>query len=94
MRRRASWQEVVTVAEKIKGEKWNRWVERHGDWGRDGVMYYAVRHGRLRLAEVVRQVGMKYQAAAQGVKRFGQEMADDADRKRFVTKLSQQMSNI
>jgi hypothetical protein len=42
----------------------------------------------------VRQVDMKYQAAAQGVKRFGQGMADDADRKRFVTKLSQQMSNI
>jgi len=50
-------------------------------------MYVAVRHGGLRLAEVVRQVGMKYQAAAQGVKRFGQGLSADPDRKRFVLKL-------
>jgi putative transposase len=94
MRRRAGWEEVARAAEKIKGEKWDRWAERHGDWGRDGAMYFAVRHGGLRLAEVVRQAGMKYQAAAQAVKRFGQEMAEDAERKRFVSKLKDEVSTI
>ncbi len=88
MRRRVGWQELVGAAEKIRGEPWDRWAERHGDWGRDGVMYVAVRHGGMRLAEVVRSVGLKYQAAAQAVKRFAQTLADDPERKRFVAKLS------
>jgi hypothetical protein len=57
-------------------------------------MYFAVRHGGLRLAEVAPQVGMKYQAAAQGVKRFGEGMADDPERRRFVSKLKHEMSTI
>jgi hypothetical protein len=39
-------------------------------------MYYATRQGGLRLAEVVAAMGIKYQAAAQGVKRFGGALAD------------------
>ena len=94
MRRRANWGEVVRAAEKVRGEKWDEWAEQHGDWGRDAVMYVAVLHGGLRLAEVVRQVGMKYQAAAQAVKRFGQTLADDPERKRFVSKLRNELSTI
>ncbi|MGH9725258.1 MAG: hypothetical protein ACRD41_09350, partial [Candidatus Acidiferrales bacterium] len=94
MRRRAKWEELVRASEKIQGAPWERWAERHGDWGRDGVMYVAVRHGGLRLAEVAAQVGMNYQAAAQALKRFGQALADDPERKRFVSKLRQQISTI
>jgi hypothetical protein len=57
-------------------------------------MYVAVRHGGLRLAEVVREAGMKYQAGAQGVKRFGVALADDPERKRFVSKLKRELSII
>jgi REP element-mobilizing transposase RayT len=94
MRRRARWGELVRAAEKLRGKRWDRWAERHGDWGRDGVMYVAVRHGGIRLAEVVGEVGLKYQAAAQAVKRFGQVLADDPERKRFVSKLRKEMSTI
>jgi putative transposase len=92
MRGRTNWPQLVEAAEKIRGGKWDQWAERHGDWGRDGVMYVAVRHGGLRLAEVVRQVGVKYQAAAQAVKRFGKALAADPDRKRFVAKLRNEIS--
>ena len=94
MRQRVRWEELVRAAEKIRGETWDRWAEQHGDWGRDGVMYLAVRHGGMRLAEVVRQVGMKYQAAAQAVKRFGQALADGPERKRFISKLRDELSTI
>lgn len=57
-------------------------------------MYVAVRHGGVRLAEVVGQVGMKYQAAAQAVKRFGKALGKDAERKRFVSRLRRQLSII
>jgi hypothetical protein len=58
------------------------------------VIYVAVRHGGMRLAEVARQLGMKYQAAAQAVKRFGQRLADEPKQKRFVSKLRSTMSTI
>ena len=57
-------------------------------------MYVAVRHGGMRLAEVVREVGMKYQAAAQGVKRFARALAEDPERKRFVAKLRNLLSTL
>ena len=69
-------------------------VERHGDCGRDAVMYVAVHHGGLRLTEVARQVGLKYQAAAQAVKRYGQALVNDPARKHFVAKLRNALSII
>jgi hypothetical protein len=57
-------------------------------------MHVAVRHGGMRLGEVVRQVGIKYQAAAQAVRRFAQALADDPERKRFVVRLRSRLSTI
>jgi hypothetical protein len=95
LRRRVRWEEVVRAAEKIRGESWAKWAERHGDWGRDGAIYVAVRYGGLRLAEVVGEVGLKYQAAAQGIKRFARMLAEnDQQRRRFVAKLKLQLSII
>ncbi len=37
---------------------------------------------------------MKYQAAAQAVKRFARTLADDPERKRFVAKLRSKLSMI
>ena len=94
LRRRTDWVELVRAAEKIRGESWDKWAQRHGDWGRDGAIYVAVRHGGLRLREVARRVGLKYQAAAQGVRRFGQAASDDPERARFVSKLKCKISII
>ena len=44
-------------------------------------MHVAVRHGGIRLTEVVRAVkGIRYQAAAQAVKRFATSLEKDAAR--------------
>ena len=92
MRRQVDWEELVAAAERLKGQSWESWAERYGDWGRDAVIYVAVCYGGLRLTEVVRQAGLKYQAAAQAVKRFRETLAEDADRRRFVSRLKRQMS--
>ena len=94
MRRRCGWGEVVRAAGKIRGESWSKWAEQHGDWGRDGVMYRAVRYGGMRLSEVVREVGLKYQAVAQGVKRLAGALVKDPERRAFVLKLKHQLSTI
>jgi hypothetical protein len=41
-----------------------------------------------------RMKGLKYQAAAQAVKRFGGALAEDAERRRSVTNLRRQLSII
>ncbi|NLH71561.1 MAG: hypothetical protein GX456_00745 [Verrucomicrobia bacterium] len=84
----------MRAAEKIRGGSWERWADRYGDWGRDGVMYVAVRHGGMRLAEVVREVGIEYQAGAQAVKRFGQALGSDPARRQFVGTLRREISNV
>jgi putative transposase len=94
MRQRVRWVELVKAAEKIKKEKWEQWAARHGDWSRDAVMYVATRSGGLRLAEVAPEAGLKYQAAAQAVKRFGQALPEDPKRQRFVAALQRDMSTI
>ena len=94
LREQARWIELVRAAERIKGEKWEGWAERHGDWSRDARMYLASRHGGLRLAEVAREVGVKYQAAAQGVKRFAEALAHDSKRKRFLAEIKRQISTL
>ena len=79
--------EVVRATEAIGGRPWSELLSAHGDWGRDGAMFYAVRHGGLRLAEVVARVpGMKYPAAAPAVKRFGLALEKDGNRRRWVAK--------
>ncbi len=95
MRRRVSWEEVVQAGEKIRRSRWEDWADRPGDWGRDGAMHVAVRYGGLRLTEVVRAVeGLRYQAAAQAVKRFSATLGQDAARQKFVSQLRRHLSLI
>lgn len=94
MRRRVEWGDLVAEAEQLKGESWEEWAERHGDWGRDAVMYVGMRYGRLRLVDIARHAGMKYQAAAQAVRRFKELLPDDVERERFVSELKHQISNV
>ena len=55
--RAATWQQVVAAVEQVKGESWNQFAERHGDWGRDAALWLGRSAGRLRLAELGRRVG-------------------------------------
>ncbi len=55
----------------------------------------AVHYGGIRLAEVVLGMkGLKYQAAAQAMKRFGERLANDPERRRFVLQMQRQLSTI
>lgn len=93
LRRRVKWEDVVRAAEGVQGGAWREWAERYGDWGRDGALYVAVRYGGCGLAEAVRQMpGLRYGAAAQGVKRFAAALERSADRRRYVSELRQRLS--
>jgi len=92
---RPGWERIVRASEGILGRSWEAMMRGHGDWGRDGTMYVAVRFLRYRLVEVVRQIkGLRYATAVQGIKRFAAAEATDAERQRFVKKLRSVMSHV
>ena len=83
---RRPWRDIVKAAEELLGRPWKETVEQRGDWGRDGTLYVAVRFGGYRLAELVAELpGLKYQAAAQGVRRFQRTMSKD--KAKFVERM-------
>src|SRR2546426_8302815 len=52
LRRRPGIEAICQVVEKIKGERWERFRDRHGDWGRDLVLYLGRKRGGLNLREL------------------------------------------
>ncbi len=89
---RVSWERLVAMAEAERGVKWEESLERYGDWTRDAVLYLAVRHGRYGLSEVYQRIpGLKYQAAAQGVKRIAERRERDRECDSFLRRLADQL---
>ena len=63
-------------------------MENSQDCGRDGTMAVATRHLGRRLADVVREVpGLKYAAAAQGIRRFWRRAEDSTELAAFSRRL-------
>jgi putative transposase len=89
---RVGWREIVKAAEGELGRKWVEMTAAYGDWGRDGVLYVATRYGGYRLAELLGEMPeLKYQAAAQGVRRFRLGLKEDPAKERFVNRLKKQL---
>jgi REP element-mobilizing transposase RayT len=94
-RGRVEWKELVGGMEKARGMSWPEMCRRHGDWGRDAVLYVAVHYGGYRLVEAVALVpGLKYAAAAQGITRFRQRLKADREAARVVAAARDQLSKI
>jgi REP element-mobilizing transposase RayT len=92
---RMELRELIRAAEQLLGRKWPEMLNSHGDWGRDAVVHVATRYGGYRLAEILRVLpGVKYQAAAQGVRRFLTGLKQDTAKARLVDKLRKQLSTI
>ena len=88
------WPAIVSAVEKAKGEPWERFSVRHGDWGRDAALWLGRRRGRLRLAQLGQLAGgMDYTAVGQAVSRFGRRLASEAKLRREVAKIESQLSN-
>ena len=75
LRPRLDWKGVRDAIERVKGEAWDAFADRHGDWGRDMALYALRYRGGLTLKEAATCVGIgHYQAAAQALRRFDQRL--------------------
>ena len=92
---RADWCAIVAALERLKGEKWAEFSQRHGDWGRDAALWLGRRAGRLRLGELGELAGgMDYAAVGQAVARFGRRLEQQPQLRCTLDKIATQLSNV
>lgn len=85
---RPGWPEIVKAAEDLCGRSWQEMCEGHGDWGRDGVVAVATRHLGWQLVEVSKKIGgVKYEALAQGIRRFWRLAGERPELEDFVGRM-------
>jgi len=91
---RAGFADVVAAVEKVKGEKWESFRDRHGDWGRDLVMYLVRRRCGIKLAELGKALGgLDYATVSAAVKRFGERLRQDRALAGVVKRVEVEMLN-
>ena len=69
---------VVEIVENNKREKWQDFMDCHGDWGRDLVLYLARQRSGLTLQQIGEHAGgMGYKAVDRAVQRFKRKLEKD-----------------
>jgi putative transposase len=87
-RKQAGFEDVVGVVERLSGELWSAFCERHGDKRRDLVLWVARRCTGLTLAELGRKAGgMDYAAVTMAVRRFPEACQRDKSLVRLADKV-------
>lgn len=87
---------VIEAVEKVKGEQWDAFRDRYGDWGRDLVLYLGRKKCGLKLKELGAAVGgIDYVSVSAAVKRFGQRAQKDKALARVLGEAQKlRMSNV
>ncbi len=93
LERRVTWEEIVEVAERMRGEKWEVFRDRHGDTGRDLVLYLGRRVGSLSIRELSKRVEIEYMSAATAVRRFSERLRTDRALSREVDRATAELQN-
>ena len=92
-RRAVSWEQIVTALERAKGERWEQFCDRHGDWGRDAALWLGRGAGRLRLAELGRLVGnLDYAVVSKAIARFEQRLQSDPQLRKQLAGIQMRLS--
>ena len=95
LRRSLDWKQIVAAVEKAKGERWEAFVERHGDWGRDAALWLGRRLGRLSLAQLAALAGgLDYATVGAAVSRFARRLARDAVLAKLLRGIEDNLSNV
>lgn len=89
------WEQIVRAVESVKGESWDQFRDRYGDWGRDAALWIGRRIGRLTLGQLAERTGgLDYTAAGAAVSRFARRLAKDPKLARLLARVEAQLSNV
>ena len=91
--KRVTVAEVVSIVERKRGEAWAAFSNRHGDWGRELVMFLARQRSGLTLTEIGAELGiMEYKTVGKAVQRFAAAIPADNAKRQLVKKCLREMS--
>ena len=89
------WSDIVGALEQAKGQSWEQFSQRHGDWGRDAALWLGRQRGGYTLAELGRLAGgMDYAAVGQAVSRFGKRLQHRGELQHGFAKIQSILSNV
>jgi REP element-mobilizing transposase RayT len=93
--KRVSPADVVKIVERMRGESWADFADRHGDSGRDLALYLARRRSGLTLGELGREFGItEYKTVAAAIKRFELSLAKDAAKRKLAEGCMHEMQKV
>jgi REP element-mobilizing transposase RayT len=82
---------VVRAVEQLKGENWDSFVNRHGDWGRDMALHAGRHYCGMTLRELGGLVGVLPQAVGQVLFRFSRKLSEQPELREAYTRLQQRL---
>ena len=93
LNRPVAWSRIISALERLKGETWAEFRDRHGDWGRDAALWLGRRAGRLPLKELGELAGgLDYAVVSKALARFTRRLAADESSRRRLAVLQTQLS--
>ncbi|MFO7535829.1 MAG: hypothetical protein R6X19_09150, partial [Kiritimatiellia bacterium] len=92
---RPGFEDIRRAVEEIKGEKWEAFRDRQGDWGRDVVLWLAQRHTGLTLPEIAKAAGVAdHRAAGKAVERMEKRMRENRELKQIAAQVKKVLSEV
>lgn len=91
---RPKLEEVIANVEKVKGQTWGELRDRHGDEGRDLVLYLGRRACGIKLGQLAVVAGMSdYKAVSIAIRRYEGQLRRNKSRRELLRRICQ-MSNV
>ena len=84
LRARMSMEQLTGIVERLKGEEWKEFRDRHGDWGRDLVLWAGREYGGKRLSELAHISGIGYTAVSDAIRRLETRSRSDRRLRRAI----------
>lgn len=92
LRLRPSLAQVIEIVERLKGEQWEQWRDRYGDWGRDAVLWFGQKRCGMKLRELGQAVGgIDYRSAGAAIQKLGRHLSQDKTLGQLLAKIENQL---
>jgi REP element-mobilizing transposase RayT len=78
LRRHSDFAQVRRAVAAARGEPWEAWRDRYGDWGRDAVLYLGRKRCGMSLRELGEAAGgIDYRSVSSALRKFQERLARD-----------------
>lgn len=90
---RPGLEKVIRAVERVKGEEWEEFRDRHGDRGRDLVLYLGRSVCGMKLTELARSIGLKeYASVAMAIRRYAAHLKEDGVERERVERAGEMLT--